>query len=200
MSSPQSSSDPLIGATLADRYQIDACIGVGAMGAVYSAVQMGLGRRVALKVLKRDLSSGPDAALRFRREADAMSALMHPNTVRVFDFGATPDGLLYLAMELLEGEVATNRLLRGGALDVSEAVSIAQQVLRSVSEAHAKKIIHRDLKPDNLFLARVEGQNDTMVKVLDFGIAKAVEGDRTLDQFETQDGTVFGTPRYMSPE
>ncbi len=199
MSTPDS-SDPLIGTTLAGRYHIEGRVGVGAMGAVYSAVQEGLGRRVALKVLKRDLNWGGDTVARFRREAHAMSALMHPNTVRVYDFGATPDGLLYLAMELLEGELATARLFRAGALDVDEAVSIAQQILRSVSEAHAKKIIHRDLKPDNIFLARVDGQSAPMVKVLDFGIAKAVEGDRTLNQFETQDGTVFGTPRYMSPE
>lgn len=200
MNTAESSRDPMIGTTLAGRYRIDGCVGMGAMGAVYSAVQEGLGRRVALKVLKRDLSWGGDTVARFRREAHATSALMHPNTVRVFDFGATPEGLLYLVMELLEGELATARLFRTGALEVDEAVSIAQQVLRSVSEAHAKKIIHRDLKPDNIFLSRVEGQTTATVKVLDFGIAKAVEGDRAIDQFETLDGSVFGTPRYMSPE
>ncbi len=192
--------DPLIGSTIAGRYKIQACVGAGAMGAVYRAVQSGLGRPVALKVLKRDLAWGGDTVQRFRREAQAMSALNHPNTVRVFDFGATDEGLLYLAMELLEGEPVTDRLMQHRALSVRESVMYAQQVLRSVGEAHVKGIVHRDLKPDNIFLARVQGEATPIVKVLDFGIAKAVEGERKIDQFETLDGTVFGTPRYMAPE
>jgi serine/threonine protein kinase len=192
--------DPLIGTTLAGRYRIEARVGSGAMGAVYRARQVGLERPVALKVLKRDLAWGGDTVARFRREAQAMSALHHPNTVRVFDFGSTDAGLLYLAMELLEGESTTDRLMQAGALPVTEAISIAQEVLRSIGEAHAKGIVHRDLKPDNIFLARVEGRAAPMAKVLDFGIAKAIEGERKIDQFETLDGTVFGTPRYMSPE
>jgi serine/threonine protein kinase len=192
--------DSLIGSTLAGRYLIEARVGSGAMGAVYRAQQAGLSRPVAIKILNRDRSLAGDTVQRFRREAQAMSALHHPNTVRVFDFGSTDDGLLYLAMELLEGESVTQRLLRGGALGVKEAVQLAQAVLRSVGEAHAHGIIHRDLKPDNIFLARVQGEPRPVVKVLDFGIAKAVEGERKIDQFETLDGTVFGTPRYMSPE
>ena len=193
--------DPLIGTTLAERYEIVECVGQGAMGAVYRAIQTGLGRSVALKVLKQDLTWGGDTVARFHREARAMSALAHPNTVRVFDFGATDSGLLYLAMELLEGQIATDLLRAGGEPPpIRSAVIYAQQVLRSIGEAHAKGIIHRDLKPDNLFLAQVDGEPEPTVKVLDFGIAKAIEGDRKIDQFETQDGTVFGTPRYMSPE
>ncbi len=195
-----STHDPLIGSTVGGRYHIEERIGAGAMGAVYRAVQAGLGRPVALKVLKRDLAWGGDTVQRFRREAKAMSALHHPHTVQVFDFGATDDGLLYLAMEMLEGEPITERLARAGVLGVKEAVIYAQEVLRSVGEAHAKGIVHRDLKPDNIFLARVEGEALPMVKVLDFGIAKAIEGERRIDQFETLDGTVFGTPRYMAPE
>lgn len=191
--------DSLIGSTLAGRYLIEARVGSGAMGAVYRAQQAGLSRPVAIKILNRDRSLAGDTVQRFRREAQAMSALHHPNTVRVFDFGSTDDGLLYLAMELLEGESVTQRLLRG-ALGVKEAVVLAQAVLRSVGEAHAHGIVHRDLKPDNIFLARVQGEPLPVVKVLDFGIAKAVEGERKIDQFETLDGTVFGTPRYMSPE
>jgi serine/threonine protein kinase len=192
--------DSLIGATLAGRYRIEARVGSGAMGAVYRAHQAGLARRVAIKILNRDRCLAGDTVQRFRREAQAMSALHHPNTVRVFDFGSTDDGLLYLAMELLEGESLTHRLQRGGALGVREAVLVAQAVLRSVGEAHAHGIVHRDLKPDNIFLARVQSEPTAMVKVLDFGIAKAIEGERKIDQFETLDGTVFGTPRYMSPE
>jgi hypothetical protein len=170
------------------------------MGAVYRAQQVGLNRPVALKVLKRQQSSGADVIARFEREAKAMSALVHPNTVRVYDFGLTPEGMLFLAMELLEGELATTRLTRVGPANMSEAITWVRQVLRSVGEAHAKGIIHRDIKPDNIYLAHVDGAHEPVAKVLDFGIAKAIEGEHKVDQFETQDGTVFGTPRYMSPE
>lgn len=193
-------ADPLIGQVINDRYTITECIGGGAMGAVYRAEQIGLARSVALKLLSKDANWTEDTILRFHREAQAASALTHPNTVRVFDFGATPEGLLYLAMEVLEGEPITNYLRRNKVLTVRDTVEYGRQILRSLSEAHAKGIIHRDIKPDNVFLARVEGQETPIVKILDFGIAKAVAGERTIDQFETQDGTVFGTPRYMSPE
>ncbi|HEX4355843.1 MAG TPA: serine/threonine-protein kinase, partial [Polyangiales bacterium] len=192
--------DSLIGATLAGRYRVEARVGSGAMGAVYRAEHAVLGRRVALKILNRDRLVGGDTVQRFRREAKALSGLHHPNTVRVFDFGASDEGMLYLAMELLEGEVLTDRLVREGALPVPEALKIIQQVLCSISEAHAQSLVHRDLKPDNVYLARVQHEPAPIVKVLDFGIAKAIEGDRAIDQFETLDGTVFGTPRYMSPE
>ncbi len=193
-------NDPLLGTTLLGRYRILERIGAGAMGAVYRAEQVGLQRPVALKVLKKQGDTSADVAARFEREARAMSALAHPNTVRVYDFGSTEHGLLFLAMELLEGQLATDRLGASEELPASDAIVWTQQVLRSIGEAHAKGIVHRDIKPDNIFLARVEGENDPMVKVLDFGIAKAVGGDHKLDQFETLDGTVFGTPRYMSPE
>jgi len=195
-----STATTLIGTTIAGRYRIEARVGSGAMGAVYRAEQAGLGRRVALKIVNRDRQVDGDTLARFRREATALSALHHPNTVRVFDFGSTTNGLLYLAMELLEGEPLTDRLLREGPLPLPVALAITQQVLRSIGEAHARGLVHRDLKPDNIFLARVPGEHQPIVKVLDFGIAKAVAGDRKIDQFETLDGTVFGTPRYMSPE
>jgi serine/threonine protein kinase len=193
-------ADSMVGTTLAGRYRVEARVGSGAMGAVYRAEQAILGRHVALKIVNRDRHVGGDTVQRFRREAKALSALNHPNTVRVFDFGSTDEGLLFLAMELLEGEPLTDCMVREGPLPVLQAVSIIQQVLRSISEAHAQGIVHRDLKPDNVFLARVPSDPVPMVKVLDFGIAKAVDGDRRIDQFETLDGTVFGTPRYMSPE
>jgi eukaryotic-like serine/threonine-protein kinase len=195
-----STSSSLIGTTIAGRYRIEARVGSGAMGAVYRAEQAGLGRRVALKIVNRDRQVDGDTLARFRREATALSALHHPNTVRVFDFGSTTSGQLFLAMELLEGEPLTDRLLREGPLPLPVALAITQQVLRSIGEAHARGLVHRDLKPDNIYLARVTGEPLPIVKVLDFGIAKAVAGDRKIDQFETLDGTVFGTPRYMSPE
>ena len=195
-----STADSLIGTTLAGRYRIEARVGSGAMGAVYRAEQTGLGRRVALKIVNRGRQVDYDTIQRFRREATALSALHHPNTVRVFDFGTTPAGLFYLAMELLEGEPLTARMLRERPLPLHVALSVTQQVLRSIGEAHARGIVHRDLKPDNIFLARVPSEPAPIVKVLDFGIAKAVAGAGTINQFETLDGTVFGTPRYMSPE
>jgi hypothetical protein len=196
----EAEGDPLRGVTVAGRFQIIERIGVGGMGTVYRAEQVGLGRSVALKILKRELIFDRDTVTRFHREARAMSLLTHPNTVRVFDFGETPEGLLFLAMELLEGELLTHRLEREGPLDVRTAVGFASEILASLAEAHKKSIIHRDLKPDNIYLARVEGRAEPVVKVLDFGIAKVIQGDRKIDQLETQAGTVFGTPRYMSPE
>jgi len=196
----QSLSDPLPGTLLAGRYQIIRRVGTGGMGTVYRAVQTGLERPVGLKVLRRELSWDKATVMRFHREAKAMSLLTHPNTVRVFDFGQTDEGLLFFAMELLEGELLTARIEREGAIDVREAIRIARQVLGSLSEAHGAGIIHRDLKPDNVILAKMQGEQRPVVKVLDFGIAKVVLEERKLDQLETQAGTVFGTPRYMSPE
>ena len=196
----QQGGDPLIGQWIADRYEVVARLGIGGMGTVYRARQRGLVREVALKILKREVSNNPEAVARFQREAKAMSLLQHPNTVRVFDFGQTSDGLLYLAMELLEGETLGDRLEREGVLEPEQAIDVAVQVLASLHEAHSKGLVHRDLKPDNVFLSRVEGHEGPVVKVLDFGIAKAWQGEARLDGLETQAGTVFGTPRYMSPE
>jgi len=193
-------SDPMRNVLIGGKYRIAERVGQGGMGTVYRAVQSGLNRDVAVKILKRELNVDRDTVARFHREAHAMSLLAHPNTVRVFDFGQTDDGLLYLVMELLEGELITQRLNREGCLDVLEALRFTQQILRSLSEAHKKALVHRDLKPDNIFVASLDGHTEPVVKVLDFGIAKVVAPDRRLDQFETQAGTVFGTPRYMSPE
>jgi serine/threonine protein kinase len=204
-------SDPMRNRLIGGKYRIVERVGQGGMGTVYRAVQSGLNRNVAVKILKRELNVDRDTVARFHREANAMSLLTHPNTTRVYDFGQTDDGLLYLVMELLEGDLITHKLSREGALDVLEALRFTQQILRSLGEAHKKSIVHRDLKPDNIFVAHTPGfahasedasrRHDTkVIKVLDFGIAKVVAPDKAVDQFETQAGTVFGTPRYMSPE
>ena len=195
-----SRNDPLLGHTVAGRFRVIERIGTGGMGTVYRAQQSGLGRAVALKVLKKELVSDRDTVARFHREAKAMSLLMHPNTVRVFDFGEDEGGHLFLAMELLEGELLTSWIEREGTPPVDEAVEVIREILRSLGEAHSKGIIHRDLKPDNIYLAAVDGHLRPVVKVLDFGIAKVFREDSQIDQLETQAGTVFGTPRYMSPE
>jgi serine/threonine protein kinase len=196
--------DPMLGRVLAGRFTILAKLGAGSMGTVYRAKQAPIGREVAIKILRSDRAVDEVSRARFLREARANSLLTAPNTVTVFDFGQSEGGDFYLAMELLEGESLGQRIKRQGRIGVDESVETVKQALRSLAEAHAKGIIHRDLKPDNLFYARVR-TNETyqeIVKVLDFGIAKMLQPDSELamNVVETQAGTVFGTPRYMSPE
>ncbi|MDP3275787.1 MAG: serine/threonine-protein kinase [Deltaproteobacteria bacterium] len=195
--------DSMLGTTVADRYVVVGRVGAGGMGTVYRAEQVGMHREVALKVLRRDLGRDPETSARFHREARTLSQLRHRNTVTVFDFGQTKDGLLFLAMELLEGEMLSAKIKREGPLDVLYAIRVALGVLGSLDEAHNQAIIHRDLKPDNIFLALAPSSRESereIVKVVDFGIAKIRDGERGLDALQTQEGTVFGTPRYMSPE
>jgi len=196
--------DPMLGRVLAGRFTILAKLGAGSMGTVYKAKQAPIGREVAIKILRSDRAIDEVSRARFLREARANSLLTSPNTVTVFDFGQSENGDFYLAMELLEGESLGQRIKRLGRIPVDEAIDTAKQALRSLSEAHVKGIIHRDLKPDNLFYARVRNSErfEEVVKVLDFGIAKMLhtDGELGMNAVETQAGTVFGTPRYMSPE
>jgi eukaryotic-like serine/threonine-protein kinase len=196
--------DPMLGRVLAGRFTILAKLGAGSMGTVYKAKQAPIGREVAIKILRSDRAIDEVSRARFLREARANSLLTSPNTVTVFDFGQSENGDFYLAMELLEGESLGQRIKRSGRIPVDEAIETVKQALRSLSEAHVKGIIHRDLKPDNLFYARVRNSDkfEEVVKVLDFGIAKMLHTDVELgmNAVETQAGTVFGTPRYMSPE
>jgi hypothetical protein len=194
--------DPLLGTSVAGRFTILARLGIGSMGTVYRARQETLGTEVALKVLRRDRPVDDETRMRFLREARATSMLTSPHTVGVLDFGEAADGAWFLAMELLEGETLGDRLRRVGKLTPAEALSITRQALLSLAEAHAKGIVHRDLKPDNLFLVKAPlGGGLELCKVLDFGIAKVAREDELGDPVDTQrTGTVFGTPRYMSPE
>jgi serine/threonine-protein kinase len=196
--------DPMIGRDIDGRFTITARLGAGSMGTVYRARQNPVGREVAIKILRSERAVDDAAKARFLREARANSLLQSPHTVTVFDFGQSSTGELYLAMELLEGESLGQRLQRLGRLPPYVALDVARQALRSLAEAHGKGIVHRDLKPDNLFFARMKnskGEWEEIVKVLDFGIAKMLgEGQGPLNAIETQAGTVFGTPRYMSPE
>ena len=191
--------DDLIGKNIDGRFTVKDLLGKGGMGAVYRASQHSMDRDVALKVLRRDAAQSEDAVKRFFREARAVSRLASPHTITVFDFGQTDDGLLYIAMELLRGR-PLNRVLSdlGGPMEPAKAVSIAQQILESLAEAHSVGIIHRDLKPDNVFVLEGKGRND-FVKVLDFGIAKLTGAEGTGGHL-TATGLAFGTPTYMSPE
>jgi serine/threonine-protein kinase len=164
------------------------------MGAIFRAEHVYMRKDVALKVLRPDLSTLPDIAERFRREAEIAASLEDENIVRVTDFGRTPEGWLFLAMELLAGESLFERLRRSGPMMPQEAVRILVQVCRGLEAAHARGVVHRDLKPENIFLtARPAGG----VKLLDFGIAKLTDPQIASD---TQAGVVVGTPEYLSPE
>jgi serine/threonine-protein kinase len=200
----ESGGDPMLGAKVAGRFTVLSRLGAGSMGAVYRARQEAVGRDVAIKIVRRERAYDAETKARFEREARATSQLISPHTVTVFDFGEAEDGSWFLAMELLTGETLGDRLRRLGRLGVHDAIRIAKEALKSLAEAHGKGIVHRDLKPDNVFLSELPGEAGAapseLVKVLDFGIAKLVREEKRVDQLETQAGTVFGTPRYMSPE
>ena len=182
------------GTIIADRFEIESFLAAGGMAQVYVARQMNIDRLVAMKVLSPMFSMNPSVVMRFFREARVIAQLSHPNTVRLFDMGETPDKRLFMAMELLEGVELSERI-RQGRMKAEEAIPIVRQVAGSLSEAHSKGIIHRDLKPDNIFLTKLN-----IVKVLDFGIAKLKQSDDKDERKLTKVGTAPGTPEYMSPE
>jgi hypothetical protein len=186
-----------LGRLIADKYRLDAVLGVGGMGAVFRATQLSVNRPVAVKLIQGPLLKHPEVEKRFRREAEAMARLRHPASVRLFDFGATNEGELYMVMELLEGRDLAAHLAQRGSLPAAEALAIAKQILLALSEAHAQAIVHRDLKPANVFMAELHG-GEIAVKVMDFGIA-GIEQAAAHNRL-TRTGTVLGTPAYMSPE
>ncbi|XXX77868.1 serine/threonine-protein kinase [Sorangium sp. So ce134] len=194
-------ADPLIGTIVGGRFRIVGVLGEGGMGRVYNGEQpMGTSvRKVAIKTLLSQHAKDPQVVARFMRECGTVSELEHPNTIKVYDFGQTNTGELYIAMELLTGQSLETALERGGALSPERVDRIIAQVCGSLQEAHEKGIVHRDLKPANIFLTRRAGEED-YVKVLDFGIAKRDERSAKAEQKLTQQGTVLGTPPYMSPE
>ena len=185
----------LVGTVLGGSYRITRLIGQGGMGAVYEGVQVRLERRVAIKLMARELSANPEAIARFRREAEVTSQLGHPHIVQVFDFGEAPGGEPYLVMEYLEGEDLEKRIQRVGRLPPAAVSHIVRQVSSALSATHAKGIVHRDLKPANVFLLSVEGETD-FVKVVDFGISKVRSATTKL----TAALAVMGTPNYLAPE
>ena len=188
----------LVGQVIADRYHVTKKLGEGGMGQVYLAEHVKMGRESAIKVMSPSMMHDPDSVARFKREAANASRISHPNVCAVYDFGETPDGLIYLAMEYVKGEALTDLLAREGALPVVRASAIFRQTADALQAAHDLGIVHRDLKPDNIMIARGRDGSD-QVKVVDFGIAKAVGGDET-GQKVTKTGLVVGTPEFMSPE
>src|SRR6202047_4806293 len=184
-------------------YEILSAIGAGGMGEVYQAHDTKLGRDVAIKVLPEAFAHDPERLSRFQREAKMLAALNHPNIATIYGLEQS-NGTSYLVMELVSGETLAERIKREGAVPVEEALVICKQIAEALEAAHEKGIIHRDLKPANVKVTP-EGK----VKVLDFGLAKAFEGDAmnedmgnspTLSRAATMQGLILGTAAYMSPE
>ena len=190
------SDGSLVGQIIADRYHIIQKLGEGGMGQVYLSQHVRMKRKSAVKVMNPGMVHDPDAISRFNREAENASQIAHPNVAAIYDFGETTDGLIYLAMEFIEGDALTKILKNTGALPAARAANIARQVAEGLSAAHDLGIVHRDLKPDNIMIAKTRDGQD-QVKIVDFGIAKAMQAD---DQKVTRTGLSIGTPEYMSPE
>lgn len=182
---------------LLDRYQIERPLGVGGQAVVYLATHLGLGRQVAIKTIRLDQPEHMRHKLqqRFEREARLLAQLNDPHTITLHDFGHTPEGQLFMVFEYIDGQTLKDRLNDGGPISPAQCVSILEQILQAIGEAHQKGALHRDLKPANIMLHTVNGLPD-QVKVLDFGVAKIMLEGVQL----TGAGNFVGTPRYLAPE
>ncbi|HEY0477956.1 MAG TPA: serine/threonine-protein kinase [Kofleriaceae bacterium] len=191
--------DPLVGTVLDRRFRVDCQLAAGGFGAIYRATDLRSDAEVALKVLLPRLASDPMVVARFRREGKTLAELRDPHTITAYELGEAPDGTLYIVMELLRGESLYERFRALGPLPWRRMLHIARGVCSSLAEAHALGIVHRDLKPANIHLEGRDGDPD-FVKVLDFGIAKIVQGNGPEHTQLTQAGQMIGTVDYMSPE
>ena len=191
-------ADPLLGRVINDRYKIIEQIGQGGMGRVYKTLQSPLDRVVALKVLGAGHDRDPNFYKRFFLEASVTAKLTHPNTITLYDYGRTEDGIFFIAMEYLNGRTLSAAMQQDGPLAQERVIHIAQQICRSLREAHALGIIHRDLKPANVILLRQHDDHD-FVKVLDFGLVKFFSAESS-DNDITNAGTFMGSPHYIAPE
>jgi serine/threonine protein kinase len=196
---PASASPDLTGREIAGRYRVLAKLGEGGMGAVYRGEQISLKRKVAIKLLRPELSRDAGLVRRFNAEAELAARISHPNTVNIHDFGQDVDGTLFIVMELVEGRSLRQVITSEGPLPPRRALAIAAQLAASLGDAHARGVVHRDLKPDNVMLTE-RGKDRDVVRVLDFGIAKLKEDGRTTANVMTQAGDIVGTPQYMAPE
>jgi serine/threonine-protein kinase len=186
---------------LNNRFKVESKIGEGGFGAVYRGVQLATGRKVALKLLHPEMTKDENLVARFEREGRVLCNLRDAHTITTYDFDRTPDGTLYIAMELLEGKSLHQLFHEEAPLEWRRMFKILTEMCSSLAEAHAQGIIHRDLKPENVYLETRPG-NPEFVKILDFGIAKVMRGD-TIDPQSPQltaTGQTLGTLEYMSPE
>ncbi len=186
----------LIGQVLDGRYQIEDVLGQGGMGMVFRATQTSVHRPVAVKTLNPSLAAAPQFFERFRREAETASRLRHPNVITIYDFGRSQDGTCYYVMELLEGESLRELVKREGPMTLRRALDVIEQASRGLAHAHEQGAIHRDIKPHNIMVQQLDGRD--FVKVLDFGLVKALEQEEEMQLTST--GQVLGTPQYMPPE
>ena len=184
------------GCVVGETYEIELRLGAGAMGEVYAAHHVKLGKRVAIKVIGQRVSEDDAAIERFAMEARALARIQHPAIVAVEHIGELPDGRAYFVMEFLRGQSLFERLRRG-EMSLSEALRIIDQMARGLEAAHAEGIIHRDIKPENTFLVHLTDE-PPIVKIVDFGLAKLRTQDQRVEK--TQSGVAIGTPMYMSPE
>jgi serine/threonine protein kinase len=188
-----------VGDVLADKYRVECVLGRGGMGYVVAANHAQLDRRVAIKLLSPECCQTPDAVARFLREARACVRIQSEHVAKVLDVGLLDDGAPYMVMELLEGQDLAGELRARGMLSVEDAVDYILQVCEALAEAHALGIVHRDLKPANLFKTR-HTDGSPLIKVLDFGISKALTGDDQAPISLTGSHDLVGSPPYMSPE
>lgn len=203
--SPGSTPESLVGAVIGDRYRIERLLDEGAMGRVYVGEHIHMRKRVAVKILRPELTRVPEVMARFEREAMAAAHIAHPNVATATDFGKLGDGSVYLVLEFVEGHTLRVEINKG-PLGSRRALSVARQIAEALAAAHSLSIVHRDLKPENVMLVERAGAED-LVKVLDFGVAKVpidIAETRPLDPAQgalvTKTGMVFGTPDYMAPE
>ena len=190
--------EDLLGKVWGERYQILEFIGRGGMGMVFKARHLQMDRIVALKVIHRKLCQDEKQVQRFEQEARTSSKLHHPNSIRVYDYGTSDDARLFMAMEFLSGVTLGKLIQNEGPQPPERVIHIARQIIKSLSEAHELGLVHRDLKPENIVICDIYGERD-FVKVLDFGIAKAI-GPSEEQMNLTQTGFICGTPRYLCPE
>jgi serine/threonine-protein kinase len=197
--SKESEAGDLVGQVIADRYLVQKKLGEGGMGAVYLAKHVRLPKQAAIKVLRPEMLADSASVARFNQEAANASQIEHEGVARVFDYGETADGTVYLAMEFVKGRSLRDVLDQDGALSLEKTAAIVRQVAGGLDAAHRLGIVHRDLKPDNILVAEADGAGEVRCKVVDFGIAKAV-GAGANGQALTRTGMVVGTPEFMSPE
>jgi serine/threonine protein kinase len=185
------------GTLILNRYRLESLLGRGGMGSVWRAEHVQLKSPVAVKLLDPAIANNEQILARFLREAQAAASLRSPHVVQIFDYGVE-DGTAFIAMEMLQGQSLSDRIVAQGKLSPEETFRFLQQVLRAMGKAHEAGIVHRDLKPDNIFICHDEPE---FAKVLDFGVAKVKNGDLAGSAgSRTQTGMMIGTPYYMSPE